>query len=92
MIVIAAVLYLPEHIAIMASRATFYWAGEETATSILAHATQTATSFAEKLWEDKAERRGERGKDTKRRAVYTRHGRMVSMCGLYMIYSNVLFP
>ena len=29
MVAIAVVLYFPEHIAIMASRATFYWAGEE---------------------------------------------------------------
>ena len=29
MVIIAVVLYFPEHIAVMASRATFYWAGEE---------------------------------------------------------------
>lgn len=31
MIIIAASLYLPEHIATIAGRASFYWAGEETA-------------------------------------------------------------
>ena len=33
MIIIAASLYLPEHIANIASRAWFYYAGDETATT-----------------------------------------------------------
>lgn len=35
MIIIAASLYLPEHIAMMASRAWFYYAGEEGASNIV---------------------------------------------------------
>jgi hypothetical protein len=48
MIVIAATLYLPEHIAIMASRATFYWAGEETASAAFSHTSDEARKWVTK--------------------------------------------
>lgn len=46
MVVIAIVLYFPEHIAIMASRATFYWAGEEILSSTAKGTILSGTSRA----------------------------------------------
>ena len=42
MIIIAATLYLPEHVMIIARRMSFYWGGEESA-AIVHEAVTTAT-------------------------------------------------
>ena len=47
MIIIAAALYLPEHIVTIARRASFYWGGEESATIVHEVATTTAKTWGD---------------------------------------------